>query len=84
MARKRAPEDDYICMRCQCACTPSGDKHISGGDSAHTSCGKPPSPVLRADWDAMMKADLVAVRRVISRPPWREPKGPDEGVLTTK
>lgn len=74
MGRKRAPEDDYICMRCQCACDQAGTKHVGGGDANHTSCGKTPNPVLRADWDAMMSADLVAVRHVIGRPPWRESK----------
>ena len=73
MTRRRPPEADYICQRCQCACNPAGTKHIGGGDAAHTSCGKPPIPVLRADWDAMLARDAAAVRDILShRMPWRE------------
>lgn len=65
MGRKRAPEADYICAVCGCACNPSGDKHIGGGDAAHTSCGKPPVAVLRSKWDADLKIQATAATQAI-------------------
>lgn len=71
MGRKRSPEHDYICRLCQCPCDSHGGRHLGGGDADHTACGKPADPVLRSEWDAMMAADLAAVKAVIGRLPWR-------------
>jgi hypothetical protein len=70
MARKRAPEDDYICQVCQCACDRFGKKHLGGGDAYHRACGKPPVPILRTEWNAMIKAEVSGLHH---RPVWHDP-----------
>lgn len=51
MARKRAPEHDYICRRCGCPCDEGGTKHLGGGQGMR-ACKRPPDPVLRSEYDA--------------------------------
>ena len=55
MARKRSPEHDWICRRCECPCDPPGPepKHIGGGQGMR-ACGKTASPVLRSEFEAEM------------------------------
>jgi hypothetical protein len=65
MARKRPAEGDFICMLCQCACDPWGDKHVSGGSHNFKSCGKKPRPILRSEWEAMLQADADCVIEII-------------------
>lgn len=71
MARMRAPEDDYICQTCQCACDRWGIKHLGGGSKNFTCCGKTPLPILRSEWEAMIKSDVAGLK---DRPLYREPK----------
>lgn len=64
MGRKRSPEHDWICLRCECPCNPpwhSQQRHLGGGQN-RKACRKPPNPILRADYDAMM-AEMAAQAR---------------------
>jgi len=61
MARKRQPHWDYICMLCGCPCDEFGTKHEGGGQNMK-ACGKPPRPILRTEWEAMIAADVAAMR----------------------
>ena len=61
MARKRAPEHDYICMRCGCPCEADGSKHVGGGQGMK-ACGKPPVPILRGQLEAEARAVAAYIR----------------------
>ena len=63
MGRKRAPEHDYICIRCGAAVDGpwEGAKHVSGGAvRGQKACGKPPVVRLRSDWEAELDRDAKA------------------------
>ena len=68
MSRKRPPEHDYICLRCGCACNPSGDRHLGGGPGMR-ACGLPPRPVLRSDWEAEVATWALGFKRQTSTRP---------------
>lgn len=53
MARKRAPEHDWICARCECPCDGAGSGHLGGGQNRR-ACKKTPMPVLRSKHEAML------------------------------
>jgi hypothetical protein len=74
MARKRAPEHDYICQRCGCACDRYGTKHVGGGQNMK-ACNKPPDPILRSVYEAEARA---VVDSILNRPPRRD-DGKTEG-----
>lgn len=61
MARKRAPEDDYICQRCGCACDQYGDKHVGGGQNMK-ACEKPQHPILRSEYEAEAAAVVASLK----------------------
>lgn len=58
MARKRAPEHDYICIKCECPCDPAGERHVGGGQNMR-AC-RSPKPMLRSEWEARITADAEA------------------------
>jgi hypothetical protein len=64
MARKRSPENDYLCIRCGCPCDAAGTKHLGGGQGMK-ACGKKPHARLRSEWDAEMEADADAIRAIL-------------------
>jgi hypothetical protein len=57
MGRKRAPQHDWICIRCGCPCEADGSRHLGGGQGMR-SCKKSPRPMLRAEFEEMIRADL--------------------------
>lgn len=61
MARKRAPEHDYICIRCGCPCDPGGTKHIGGGQGMR-ACKQKPHAMLRSEWEAEVEAVVAGLR----------------------
>lgn len=64
MARKRSPEHDWLCLRCECPCNPpwhSQQVHVGGGQN-RKACRKAPNPILRADYDAMI-AEMASAAR---------------------
>lgn len=63
MGRKRPPEHDYICIRCGCPSSPPGPdaKHIGGGQGMR-ACKSAPHVMLRSEFDAMIAADMAALR----------------------
>lgn len=61
MARKRAPEHDYICQRCGCACEADGSRHLGGGQGMR-ACKFPPDPILRSEAEAEAGAIVAALR----------------------
>lgn len=65
MARKRAPEHDYICQRCGCPCDQFGTRHLGGGQNMK-ACKKPPNPILRSVYEAEAKA---VVQGILQREP---------------
>jgi formylmethanofuran dehydrogenase subunit B len=67
MARKRSPEQDYICQRCGCACDRYGTRHEGGGQGMK-ACNKTPNPILRSVHEAEVKA---VAESVLNRFPWR-------------
>jgi hypothetical protein len=71
MARKRGPEQDYICQRCGCACDRYGTKHEGGGQGMK-ACDKAPDPILRSAYEAEAKA---VVESVLDRMSWRKRRG---------
>lgn len=74
MARKRAPEHDYVCTRCGCPCGPYGGKHLGGGTKGMRACDQA-APRLRSEWEAELAADAKAAAEAIrewrARPAWR-------------
>jgi hypothetical protein len=62
MARKRSPENDWICQRCGCACDAQGERHLGGGQGMR-ACRFPPDPVLRRDAEAEAAALVAALRK---------------------
>lgn len=60
MGRKRAPEHDWICLRCLCPCGPVPGKHVGGGQNRR-ACKGPSRPILRRDYEASMAAEAKAV-----------------------
>jgi len=63
MTRRRAPERDYICRRCGCACHPYPGKHLGGGSRGMKACRGPSVPVLRAEFHAGVTAVVAELRR---------------------
>lgn len=61
MARKRAPEWDFICLRCGCPCDEFGTRHEGGGQGMK-ACGYPPNPILRSAWEAEAAEIVAAIR----------------------
>lgn len=64
MARKRAPENDYICIRCGGAVDGpwAGAKHVSGGAvRGQRACGKDPVVRLRSEWEAQQEAEAQSI-----------------------
>jgi len=61
MSRNRAPEHDYICRRCGCACEEDGTRHLGGGPGMK-ACRWAPDPVLRAAYEAEIAADIAGLR----------------------
>lgn len=61
MARKRAPEHDWICQRCECPCEPPvpDAKHVGGGQGMR-ACKREPTPILRRDFEANMQESVQA------------------------
>lgn len=74
MARKRSPENDYICMMCHCPTEPPGvrisdgapPKHLGGGSIDMRAC-KQARPILRSEWEAMIQRDVAALRSRMRR-----------------
>lgn len=63
MARKRAPEHDWVCQRCGCPCNPPGhiqQVHVGGGQGMK-ACSLAPQPILRS----VMEAEIAAVARYV-------------------
>ncbi len=62
MTRRRPAEYDYICLRCGCACAPTGTHHLGGGNSNMRACREAPVPVLRAEFEREIAGDLALIR----------------------
>lgn len=75
MARKRSPENDYICMMCHCPTEPPGLRisdgrppvHLGGGSVDMRAC-KRARPILRSEFEAMVARDVAAIRHSLARP----------------
>lgn len=61
MARKRAPERDWICLRCGCPCEEDGSRHLGGGRGMR-ACSRAPRPVLRSALEAEAAAVVASLR----------------------
>jgi hypothetical protein len=61
MGRKRAPEHDWICRRCGCACDEGGQRHLGGGQGMR-ACKREPDPVLRSELEAEAAAVVAGLR----------------------
>lgn len=68
MGRKRAPEHDWICLRCTCPCNPPGaePRHLGGGQDMR-ACRKPPVPILRSEYEADMEQLAAAAVKALKR-----------------
>jgi hypothetical protein len=60
MARKRSPENDWICQRCGCPC--DWQRHLGGGQGMR-ACRFPPDPILRGEAEAEAAALVAALRK---------------------
>jgi len=61
MARKRAPEHDYICLRCGCPCDIGGTKHMGGGRGMK-ACRSAPVSILRSMYEAEVREAVRGTR----------------------
>jgi hypothetical protein len=64
MARKRSPHWDYICMRCGCPC--DDNRHLGGGYNMR-ACGQAPHPILRSEYEEMIRRDLEGIKHLFKR-----------------
>jgi hypothetical protein len=61
VARKRSPENDYVCTMCGCPSDPPGvtivgghpPRHLGGGSTGMRACRRA-RPMLRTEWEAML------------------------------